>query len=111
MFIDKKPRIVVIHIGSNHITKFNCHDVDVNDLANRIIQIGLNWRYYGVESIAISPVFVENNNSLSKLIQRVNISLTHLCKIYGFDFICNDRIGKNLLWRDGPIPQINVHPF
>ena len=64
------------------------------------MKIGLECRYYGVESIAISSVLVTNDNNLNKLIRGVNISLKHLCKVYGFDFICNDRIGKDLLWRD-----------
>ena len=96
-----KPQTVVINIGSNDITKFNYHDVDVNDLANRILQIRLKCRYDGVESIALSSVLVRNDNNLNKLIRGVNISLKHLCKVYGFDFICNDRIGKDLLWRNG----------
>ena len=65
------------------------------------MKIGLKCGYYGVESIAISSVLVRNDNNLNKLIRGVNISLKHLCKVYGFDFICNDRIGKDLLWRDG----------
>ena len=36
-----KPQTVVIHTGSNDIIKFNYHDVDVNNLVNRILQIGL----------------------------------------------------------------------
>ena len=101
VLVEEKPQTVVIHIGSNDITKFNYHDVEVNDLANRILQIGLKCRCYGVESIAISSVLVRNDNNFNKLIQRVNISLKHLCKVYGFDFTCNDRIGKDLLWPDG----------
>ena len=45
VLVDKKPQTVVVHIGSIDITKFNYHDVDVNDLANRIVQIGLKCRY------------------------------------------------------------------
>ena len=97
VLVDEKPQTAVINIGSNDITKFNFHDVDVNDLAIRIFQIGLKCRYYGVESIAISSVLVRNDNNLNKLIRAVNISLKHLCKVYGFDFIYNDRIGKHLL--------------
>ena len=100
VLVDEKHQTVVILLGSNDITRFNYHDVDVNDLANRIVQIGLKCRYYSVESIAILSVFVRNDNNLNKLIRGVNISLKHLCKVYGFDFICNDRIGKDLLWRD-----------
>ena len=32
--VDEKPQTVVKHEGSNHITKFNYHDVEVNDLTN-----------------------------------------------------------------------------
>ena len=60
---------VVIHIGLNDITKFNYHDDDVNDLANRILQTGLKCRYYGVESITISSVLVRNVNNLNKSIR------------------------------------------
>ena len=87
VLVAEKPQTVVINIGSNDITKFNYHDVDVNDLANRILQIRLKCRYDGVESIALSSVLVRNDNNLNKLIRGVNISLKHLCKVYGFDFI------------------------
>ena len=100
VLVDEKPQTVFTHIRPNDTTKFNYHDVDVNDLANIILQIGLNCRYYGVDSVAISSVLVRDVNNLTKLIRGVNISLKHLCKVYGFDFICNDRIGKDLLWRD-----------
>ena len=33
----------------------------------------------------------------NKLIRGVNISLKYLCEVYGFDFICSDRVGKDLL--------------
>ena len=56
---DKKSQTVVMHVGSNDISKFNCHDVDVKDFANRILQIGLKCRSYSVESIAISSVLVK----------------------------------------------------
>ena len=101
VLFDEKPQTVVIHIGSNSITTFNYHEVDVSNLAYRILQIGLKCRYYSVESITISSVLVKNDNNLNKLMWGVNISLKHLCKVYGFDFIFNDRIGKDLLWQDG----------
>ena len=87
VLVEEKPQTVIIHIGSNDITKFNYHDVDVNDLANRILQVGLKCRYYGVESIATSSVLVTNDHNIDKLIRGVNISLKNLCKVYGFDFI------------------------
>ena len=75
VLVGKKPPT-----GSNDITKFNHHDVDENDLANRILQIALKCRYYGVESIVISSVLVRNDYNLNTLIPGVNISLKHLCK-------------------------------
>ena len=80
VLVDGKPQTVVIHIGSNDVTKFNYHDVDLNDLPDRILQIGLNFRYYGVESIAIASVPLRNDNNLNKLIRRVNISLNIYAK-------------------------------
>ena len=66
-------------------------------MANRILEIGFKCRYYAVESIAISSVLVRNYKNLNKLIHEVNISLKHLRKVYGFNFICHGRIGKDLL--------------
>ena len=71
--VDEKPQTVLMHIGSNDITKFNYHDVDANNFANRILQIGLKCRYYGVKGIAISSVLVRNDNNLNKLIRGVTI--------------------------------------
>ena len=67
VLVDEKPQTVVIHIGSNDITKFNYYDVDVNDLDNRILKIGLKRKYYGVESIAVSSTLVRNDNNLKGL--------------------------------------------
>ena len=71
MLVDEKRPTVVIHIGSSDIIKFSYHDVVVNDLTYRILQIGLEYRYYGVESIVILFVLVTNINNLSKLMQQV----------------------------------------
>ena len=48
VLFDEKPQTVAIHIGSNDIFKFNYHNIDVNDVASRILQIGLKCRSYGV---------------------------------------------------------------
>ena len=40
--VDEQPNTVIVHIGSNDITKFNYSKVDVEDLAQRIIDVGKN---------------------------------------------------------------------
>ena len=47
---------MVIHIGSNDITKFNYNNVNAENLAHGIINIGLKSRSYGVSNIAVSSI-------------------------------------------------------
>ena len=75
VLVDENPKTVVIHIRSNDITTFNYHEVDVSNLAYRILQIGLKCIYYSVESIAISSVLVKNDNNLKYFIKTFMQSL------------------------------------
>ena len=52
MLVDEKTNNVVIHIGSNEITKFNT--ITLMQLAHGIINIDLKCRSYRVNNIAIS---------------------------------------------------------
>ena len=52
--VDEQPNTVIVHIGPNDITKFNYSKVDVEDLAQRIIDVGKKCKSYGVNNIAIS---------------------------------------------------------
>ena len=56
LLVDENPDNVVIHIGPNDITKFNYNKVNAEDLAHRIINIGLKCRSYGVSNIAVSSI-------------------------------------------------------
>ena len=38
--VDELPNTVIVHIGSNDITKFNYSKLNVEDLAQRIIDVG-----------------------------------------------------------------------
>ena len=40
--VEEQPNTVIVHIGSNDITKFNYSKVDVEDLSQRIIDVGKN---------------------------------------------------------------------
>ena len=41
--VDEQPNAVIVHIGSNDMTKFNYSKVEVEDLAQRIIDVGKKY--------------------------------------------------------------------
>ena len=53
ILVDETPQTVVIHVGSNDITKINYKTMNIQDLAQGIIDVGLNCKSYGVSRIAI----------------------------------------------------------
>ena len=53
--VDEKPN-VVIHIGSNDISKCNCNNVNTEELAHTIINIALKCRSYGVSNTAVFSI-------------------------------------------------------
>ena len=75
VLVDENPQTVVIHIRSNDITTFNYHEVDVSNLAYRILQIGLKCIYYSVESISIQSFIFKNDNNLKYFIKTFMQSL------------------------------------
>ena len=77
--VDEQPNTVIVHIGSNDITKFNYSKVDVEDLAQRIIDVGKNCKSYGVNNIAISSILVRKIHEVNEVIKKVNNLLKTLC--------------------------------
>ena len=55
--VDETPQTVVIYIGSNDITESKIKQINLDDLAQKIIDIGLKCRSYGVCNIAISSIW------------------------------------------------------
>ena len=60
--VDEQPNTVIVHIGSNDIDKFNYSKVDVEDLAQRTIDVGKKCKSYGVTNIAISSILIRKNH-------------------------------------------------
>ena len=54
----ESPDSVEIHIGSNSITKSNYNNVNVEDLAKKIINIGVQCKAHTVSNIVISSILV-----------------------------------------------------
>ena len=101
MLVDEKPNNVVIHIASNDITNFNYNNVNAEELAHKIINIGLKCRYNGVSNIAVSSILKRNSFNINQIIYLVNNILKKLCRINDCFYICNDLVNKNYLWKDG----------
>ena len=72
VLVDEKLSNVVIHIGSNGITKFNYNNLNAGELAHRIINIGLKCISYGVNIISISSILKRNSFHINQVIYQVN---------------------------------------
>ena len=99
--VDEQPSTAILHNGSNDINKFNYGKVDVEDLAQRIIDIGKKCNSYGVNTNAISPISVRKNDEVDDVIKKVNNLLRILCLEQNFNFVFNCAIAREMLWRDG----------
>ena len=99
--VDETPQTFVIHIGSNDITESKIKQINLDYLAQKIIDIGLKCRSYGVRNIAISSILVRSSIRLNQIILKVNNILKVLCATNGLNFICNDEIGREMVWKDG----------
>ena len=98
--VDETPQTVVMHIGSNNITESTIRQINLDDLAQKIIDIGLKCRSYRVRYIAISSILVRSNIRLNQVISKANDILKVLCATNGFNFMCNDEIGTKMVWKD-----------
>ena len=98
--VDETPQTVVIHIGSNNISKTNYKTINVQDLAQRIIDIGLKCKLYGVR-ITISSILTRSSAQQNQVIGKVNDLLKSLCVTNGFHYISNEMIDHRMLWKDG----------
>ena len=99
--VDEKPESIILHIGSNDITKTNYDNVTAKDLGQQIVSIPKKCRSFGVNNIAVSSILIRKNMSINKIIKKVNEEISSMCAANGFHFICNDMIDVNMIWKDG----------
>ena len=92
---------MVIHIGSNDITKFNYNNVNAEELAHRIINICLKFTSYAVSNIAVSFILKRSSFNINQGIYQVNNILKLLCRISDFSYICNYLVNEKYLWKEG----------
>ena len=99
--VEDRPDIVIIHIGSNDITYNTVDQIDVKDIANRIVNIGKKCLSCGVKEVIILSIFIKKQFKLTRIIRQVNDLLCDECKRNNFQFVSNDDITREVLWRDG----------
>ena len=81
MLVDEKPNTTITHIGSKDIIKSKHYTINADELAKRTINIGLKFKYYGVDQIPISSIFTRSNKDLNKVIKQVNFSLRSFVRV------------------------------
>ena len=91
---------MIIHTGTNDITKLNYNNVYVEDLAKKIINIDVKCKAYKVSSIAILSILVKNDPKSNQVIKQVNRLLQELYKTNNFYFICKNATDSIFLWKD-----------
>ena len=94
---DETQQTVIIHIGSNDISKTNYKKMNVQDLAQPIIDMRLEHKSYGVSRVAISSVLTRSSAQLNQVIGKVNDLLKCFCVTNGFHYISNEMIDHRML--------------
>ena len=70
--------------------------MNVQDLEQGLIDIGLKCKSYGVSRIAISSIFTTSSAQLNQVIGKVNDLLQSLCVTNGFHYISNEMIDHRM---------------
>ena len=99
--VDEKPESIILHVGSNDITKTNYDNVNAEDLGQRIANIAKKCKSFRVNNIAISSILMRKNVRINKIIKTVNEEISSMCAANGFHFICNDMTDVSMTWKDG----------
>ena len=78
-------------------------NVNVEDLAQPIVNVAKKCRWFGVNNIAISSILMRKNMSINKIIKKVNEEISRMSAANGFHFICNGMIviDVSMIWKDG----------
>ena len=72
--------------------------MNVQDLAQGIIDIGFKCKFYGVSRIAVTSILPRSSAQLNQVIGKVNDLLKSLCVTNGFHYISNEMIDHRMLW-------------
>ena len=98
--VNQKPDATIIHIGGNNVNYKDLAEVDVNKIAEDIINVGVKCANFNSE-VFISSILIKRNYRVSAIIRKINDKLQELCPQYNFKYISNDDITREFLCEDG----------
>ena len=82
------------------MTKMNYKTMNVQDLVQGVIDIGLKCKSYRVSRIAILKVLTRSSAQLNQVTGNARDLLKSLCVINGLHYISNEMIDHRTLWTD-----------
>ena len=95
------PDVLVLHVGSNNIINRTVDDVNLQHVAQKIINIGKQSIESGVKFFVVSSIFGKRNVRLSARIRELNDILKGLCELNNFIFLSHNEIRRHHLHEDG----------
>ena len=98
-----KPRGLLVIAGANDCSykSRNYQIPNIEEIANDIINIGIEARNEGVKNIFISGLITRKGLKLEMIRREVNHMLYSKCLYYDMYYVDNDNIGLDDLWDDG----------
>ena len=100
--VDDKPDAILIHEGINDLLNNNGKkliDVEIEELAQEIIDIGLRCKETKVKNILISGITYSTKLDVNT-IRRLNDIVKVSCELNSFYYINNENVKKEHLWKD-----------
>ena len=76
-------------------------DLNVKDVVQRIIDIGLYCRECDVKDVIISSILVKRNFHLTRIIRQINDLLSEYHVSNNFHYLTNYNTSRQNLWKDG----------
>ena len=94
--VEDRPDIVITDIESNDVTYNTVDQINMEEIVNRIINIGKKYLSYGVKEVIILSTFTKKQFKLTRIIRQVNDLLRDECERNNFQFISNDNITREV---------------
>ena len=99
---EENPDAVVIHVGTNDLNPKRGRPEKSNQkIAEEIVQIGRDCRFQGINQIFISSITCRRKQEEMEKVREINNITKGLCATENFNFISNDSINVQHLWKDG----------